>query len=329
MRSIDLLKIKIGNLSKYTQELSEIQPEIVYEKGAWTALKDAFLLSYIRNVYTPIIKNYYDNFYYIDFCAGSGLVRIDKDIILGSPIVAAIAHERPFTKMFFLENDIEKAKALDERMKRLKEFSEFENINYEVIKGDCNIVIDEVIEKMKLKKGSHHRLAFFDPEGLEIDYNTYAKCLKMPTDLIFNFQTSGVYREISSAYKVPEKERIRLSKMFGPSEIWKKCNTREETLQAFEKLLCDTYKNTIYPKVPISRSIKIDSGESFIYHLIFLTRATHGKSPWMRSVDRLKKETEENTGKLVKQALDVFKGRATDLTMFIKDDEMKWIYRRT
>jgi three-Cys-motif partner protein len=228
--SIDLLKTKIENLSEYTQELSVIKPDITYEKGAWTALKDAFLLNYIRNVYTPIIKNFYDNFYYIDFCAGSGLVKIDKDIILGSPIVAAIAHEKPFTKMFFLENDIKKANALDERMKRLKEFSEFNNINYEVIRGDCNKTIDEVIQKMKLIKGSHHRLAFFDPEGLEIDYNTYAKCLKMPTDLIFNFQTPGIHREISSAFKVPERERKRLSKMFGGSDIWKECNTREETL---------------------------------------------------------------------------------------------------
>jgi len=113
--------------------------------------------------------------------------------------------------------------------------------------------------------------------------------------------------------------------MFGKNEIWTACNTREETLKAFEKLLCDTYKKTIQPQVPISRSVKIDSGESYIYHLIFLTRATRGKSPWMRSVDRLKKETEENTGKLVKQALDVFKGRATDLTMFIDDDEIKML----
>jgi len=325
MKSIDLLKIKVENLSKYAQELSEIKPDIIYKKGPWTALKDAFLLSYIRNVYIPIIKNYYENYYYIDFCAGSGLVKIGKDIIIGSPVVAAIAHEKPFTKMFFLEKNEEKADALEERMKRLKEFPEFENINYEVIKGDCNKTVDNVIKKMKVKKGSHHRLAFFDPEGMEIDYNTYAKCLDMYTDLIYNFQTPGIYREISSAFKVPERDRRRLSKMFGKNEIWTACNTREETLKAFEKLLCDTYKKTIQPQVPISRSVKIDSGESYIYHLIFLTRATRGKSPWMRSVDRLKKETEENTGKLVKQALDVFKGRATDLTMFIDDDEIKML----
>lgn len=326
MRSIDSLKIKIENLSEYTQELSEIKPDIVYEKGAWTALKDAFLLTYIRNVYTPIIKNYFENFYYIDFCAGPGLVKIGNDIILGSPIVAAIAHETPFTKMFFLEHDKEKAKALDERMKRLKEFPEFEDIDYEVIDGDCNKTVDKVIKKMMLNKGRHHRLAFFDPEGMEIDYDTYAKCLNMYTDLIFNFQTPGIYREISSAVKVPEWDRRRLSKMFGKNDIWKKCSTREETLNAFENLLCNTYKKTIHPQVPISRSVKIDSGESYIYHLIFLTRNTPGKSPWMRSVDRLKKETEANTGKLVKQALDVFKGRATDLTMFADDDEVKNLY---
>lgn len=323
MNSIESLKIKIENLSKFAGDLSQIEPDIIYEKGAWTALKDAFLFSYIRNVYTPIIKNYFDNFYYIDFCAGPGLVKIDNDVILGSPIIAAIAHEIPFTKMFFLEQNTEKAKALKLRLKRLKEFSEFENINYEVIEGDCNKTFDKVIKKMNSKKGRHHRLAFFDPEGMEINYATYSKCLEMYTDLIFNFQTPGIFREVSCANKFPDRERQRLSKMFGENEIWKECDSREKLLNSFENLLCDTYRKT---NKPISRSVKIDSGQSYIYHLIFLTRYTRGNSPWIKSVDRLKKETEENTGKLVKHALDVFKGRATNLDMFISDDELKILY---
>ena len=279
------------------RKIAKIKKDIVYVTKSWTPLKLIALMLYL-NFYTKVIasqkarKTWCENMVYIDLLAGPGLNKIKKDIVVGSPLIAARAY-KPFDKLILIEKNKISAEALELRLKKL-------GLKPQIFVGDCNDKIDDVIGSIPRKS---HYLAFVDCEGLDVDWLTMSNLLKLNGDLIFNFQTQGVRM-------VPLKARNKAFTKFFGDESWKKCKYEEDFLEC--------YKNKIRQYRSLVEDINVSStSPNFHYNLIFATRRTSGGSPWFDPViGGLKKQVEINTAKSVQLALDILAGRSTNLEMF-------------
>lgn len=299
------LEEKLDSLSKEAEELSNLYEGVYYDVGAWAPLKLIVLLFYL-DVYTKIIPKqipkHFDSMVYVDLLAGPGINRI-RDTghrIIGSPLIAATAAHRPFTKLFLVEGKPERSKALGDRLK-----TEIDKNRFEVYHENCNVAVDKIVEE-HLKKGRPHYLAFIDCQGLDVDWATMEKILKYPGDLIFTFQTALIVR----TRDYPD----RLNKFYG-DDSWKTAKSGDDFLRCYEDKLRE------YRDIVINIRIKEKRRGGFYYHLIFATRKTKGGNPWLQAVDLIKNRIENHTGDAVKYAFDVLSGDATKLDWFISEDD--------
>ncbi|MCU0465055.1 MAG: three-Cys-motif partner protein TcmP [Anaerolineae bacterium] len=123
---------------------------------------------------------------YIDLQAGPGKIKIGSGIELGSPLIALTA-PHPTNHFFFNELGNEEFAALKTRTVNKQGVRLFQQ--------DVNVVVDEVIQQVRAITPRSLNVAFLDPEGLELKWETVSKLANVPsTDLIINFSTGGVRR---------------------------------------------------------------------------------------------------------------------------------------
>lgn len=307
------LEEKLDSLSKEAEKLSNLHEGVYYDVGAWAPLKLIVLLLYL-DVYTKIIPKqipkHFDSMAYLDLLAGPGINRI-RDTghrIIGSPLIAATASHRPFTKLLLVEGKPERSKALEDRLK-----TEIDENRFEVYRENCNVAVDKIVEE-HLKKGRPHYLAFIDCQGLDVDWATMEKILKYPGDLIFTFQTAMIDRA--------QDHSDRLNKFYG-DDSWKTAKSRDDFLRCYEDKLRE------YRDIVINIRIKEKRRGGFYYHLIFATRKTKGGNPWLQAVDLIKNRIENHTGDAVKYAFDVLSGDATKLDWFIPEEDKQDAHQRS
>lgn len=207
-----------------------------------------------------ILKNYVDKFivsmrgkpwramYYLDLQAGPGknVFSPSKEVMLGSPLIALTA-PHPFTHYRFVELDSQNAQALERRISQ----SPYKD-RVQVVQGNCNIVVDEIAREIASLDKSYIEgrwpslnLAFLDPEGLELEWQTVEKLGRMNRmDLIINFSLSGVTR---NAKQIMERDSLsRLDKFFGTlewREIYKSVMDKDNT--HIRRTMLDYYKNRL------------------------------------------------------------------------------------
>ncbi len=273
---------------------------VYYEKnGYWPVKKLIFLKSYLSTVYSAIIPKRWGAFYYIDLLADSGVCKVKEQVILGSALIATLYTHKPFTKMFFVDTNSKSLGALEKRISYLKKLPAYSKINYKIIHKDCNQAIDEILEEMP--ENSHY-LAFIDCENMEVEWVTIQKLLNKSGDLIINFQSCGAARAIKAAQcDIPHS---KLAKFFGV-EVKK---IKEGGLNRDD--LCNLYISNIKKSgrdVCFYIRIKSDEG-SFFYDLIFATRRTKGRNPWLKAVIYTKKKVERTTCKMIETGFSVVDG---------------------
>ncbi|RLI06727.1 hypothetical protein DRO32_05160 [Candidatus Bathyarchaeota archaeon] len=262
------LKNKLLSLKEIAEEISHIYGRIALRAHPWTAIKLLLHALYVP-IYTRIINAY--GFYpviYIDLFSGCGLDIIEtrgtKLLIPGSPIIAAVLAQPPFTQMICVEKDKTYATALKERLSRLMPRNKFI-----VICDDVNNAIDKVIS-MLADKPKAHFLAFIDPYGLELDWDTLARLLSFRGDLWVLYQT----REVLRVRRQPGSEE-KMTRFFG-DERWREFKTE------YELLLYYCFKIQHHGKPSVRRNFVIPiaiRGRGFSYHLIFAARETARGSP--------------------------------------------------
>lgn len=132
-------------------------------------LKD-YLAAYLQA--TNRIRQRGDDITYVDLFAGPGLVqnRETGEISDGSPLTA-IKLDPGFTRFFFVDTDREDVGALQSWTGRLGLGDEAE-----VIRGDCNDVITEIVQKIS-RRGS--AFVFLDPPSPILKWNTVVQLSKM------------------------------------------------------------------------------------------------------------------------------------------------------
>lgn len=139
--------------------------------------KHWFLSRYV-DAFTTAMKGKWAGLHYIDLFAGAGVERLNESGALdwGSPLIAARANH-PFTRLHLCEKNGRKFEALVQRFHRL-------GLDAQVLCGDANKKIDEIVRTIPARTLS---LAFLDPYGLHLEFETISKLSGVRADLIVFF----------------------------------------------------------------------------------------------------------------------------------------------
>lgn len=298
--SLEWIGDRINEIKTYTDELSKIT-DTYYLVKEWTLLKLIFISSFV-DLYTKIIPNHVENWFYIDLFAGCGVNQVisTSDLVLGSSLIAPCFARKPFTKMFLVDDDKEQTEALSKRITYLSRKDNFKNLNPVIYTEDCNKIISSIVEDINEYKSTYHYLACIDPYGMEIDWGTMEVLLELDYgDIMFTYQTQEIARTWGKA-KSNQKSAETMTKFFG-NDDWKYAKGRDDLLKLYENNL------------RIYRSNIIDvliQGKNFKYHLIFATRETKGGTPWLQAVTYIKDKIEEFGGeRLIRTILGYLSGK--------------------
>jgi hypothetical protein len=184
--------------------------------------------------------------------------------------------------------------------KRLRKY----DIESTIIDDDCNIAVNEILENLS---NNDHYLAFIDCEsGLELHWDTLMSLLSKQGDLIFNFQTSNVYRAVSQWQKNKSLEPRRLMNFYG-DESWKLYDSQADCLNGFiQKIQSETNRDIVIP-------LHVRGIPGYSYDLLVATKETRGGSPWMQPILDLQDTYRKLEPKIVQTVVDVIHGRKKTL----------------
>jgi len=146
--------------------------------GQWSSDKHYYLSRYI-DAFTTSMREKWEGLHYIDVFAGAGIERLKESGVLewGSPMLAA--HARfPFARLHLCEKNKAKHKALTARISRIRS-------DCQILCGDANERIDEIVREVPTRNTLS--LAFLDPYGLHLEFETLRKLSDIRADLIIFF----------------------------------------------------------------------------------------------------------------------------------------------
>ena len=318
------VKQRVESLRGGADQLKSIAPDQYNEFGPWSALK-LIIHAATVNMYTKVISDYKDDFFYIDALAGSGVSVYgeEDDCFLGSPILAAKDAAEPFTKMYFIEEDPNNAEALRRRLDAAYNGNSIETTNpqdYQVYEGDAHKKLDEVIDDMwniahqNPSGPNFNHLTFIDNQGLTVGWKEgIEKVAPKPTgDLLINFSSSDIVR---SAHHEPSRDAM--NKFYGGG-MW---DIDDKSKRNLRKKYCDRLTGV---EKPIKVVANVDSGtKSYEYDMIYATRETTHGSGYIDAVDYVREFIEAVDGADVEDMLKVIRGDRTTMEEFLPDDEQE------
>jgi three-Cys-motif partner protein len=152
----------------------------VPEVGEWSHDKHHFLQRSIDAFTTAMRRKRWSGLHYVDLFAGAGIERLQRTRRLewGSPLIAAQARF-PFAGLHLCELDPERCRALSARLDRLAVCSPVQLLN-----DDANRAVVEVVKRIPAHALC---LAFLDPYGLHLDYETLRALADRRADLVVFF----------------------------------------------------------------------------------------------------------------------------------------------
>jgi three-Cys-motif partner protein len=152
--------------------------------------------------------------------------------------------------------------------------------------GDCNVLVDEVLKR--IPSGSLG-LAFVDPQGFEVNFDTLAKFAKRRIDLLYLFPSGiGVRRNLRNFMALSES---RMDKWWG-SKDWRQLPAAK---QAAGEISTSDSQKIIGSLVPEYRQLLAAVGFKYqdeavplftntknaqMYHLLFCSHSKAGLDIW-------------------------------------------------
>jgi three-Cys-motif partner protein len=246
----------------------------VNDAGSWAHDKLAVVTKY-NSAFGTACHNKWDQWFYVDGLAGSGVNRIAEEggrLIWGSPVIALRAGP-PFTRCVFLEQDAARAAALDERTAPLAERRVVEQ-------GEVNA---DLLPMMKLHVPRRHPvLVLLDPYGLEIDWATIRavadfRQYKWKAEILILFNIDGTNRVM---HALERKDHGTLDRFWGDDtwhKLWKEkaaggLSTPDQTRNRWLELYTDKLKDQLGYKYAISKDVRRAGHVGrFKYSLVFAT----------------------------------------------------------
>ena len=246
--------------------------------GGWSKDKHYYLGKYIELFTKTMAKNKnWSGLCYIDLFTGPGkcMVRDYEEEIDGSPLIAL---KFPFMKFIFTELD---TKIIDTLKNRSTTTDKFSHITF--LQGDCNKQINNIIQHIAI---NHLSLAFIDPTGLDINFNTVQILTKNKSmDLIINFpEGMAIKRNLKQFIKSPH---CKLDDFIGDKN-WRslfKQQTLPNEAMATRKIM-NYYRSKLnkigYKETKIGDEILIRSTNRNLplYLLLFASKHPLGNKFW-------------------------------------------------
>lgn len=262
------------------------------ESGPWVAEKLDYLGRYIDVFETSMREKPWRSRNYIDLFAGPGkcYVKESGKVYLGSPLLA-LTTTYPFTHYFFVDSNPQNIQALRERCEASPSYQ-----NIDFLEGDANVVVHEIVARVHAEdhifmesKWSSLNLAFLDPEGLELSWDTVAALASLnKMDLIIHYSQMGLNRYMGKACEAEEETII--DRFFGGRE-WRKiyARFRRKEERFLHRALINHYKQKLQA---LGYSVRLDEETGHeplirnakrrapLYRLLFASKHPLGSNFW-------------------------------------------------
>ena len=268
--------------------------------GSWVAEKLDYLERYINIFEISMHSKPWRKRHYIDLFAGPGkcFVSETRAVYLGSPLLA-LTTSHPFTDYFFVDQDSDSIATLQQRCS-VSPVSDQVNC----VVGDSNLIVREIVEhildvdhKRIPDKWSSLNLAFLDPDGLELQWETVATLARPYTmDLIIHYPQGGLNRYMGKAFKKEEQTVVDL--FFGGTEWRRFCKKyrNRQTRFGIHRLLMDHYKEKLQDlgykealrddEVGDEPLIRNARRKAPLYRLLFASKHPLGHDFWQKVTRR-------------------------------------------
>ena len=246
----------------------------------WSTRKYRLVANYM-DMFSKSMKNKWDKLVYIDLFAGAGVSNYEekKKIVKGSPLLA-LGMEYRFDKYIFCEEIDERIDALRERVNK-----DFAQIDTEIIHGDCNQKVGEIIGEIPEGR-KVLSFCFVDPFKLSsLKFNTIMTLsMNRRIDFLILFPTSMEIRRWRIEYL--KKDHTIIEEFLG-EESWRndwrdnKLSDREFVKfivkQFGEKMISIGYLKNGMDEM---HEIKIADRNQSLYHLAFFSKDKLGYKFW-------------------------------------------------
>lgn len=243
---------------------------IIPEVGEWSRDKHYFLRRYIDAFTTAMRKKRWESLHYIDLFAGAGIERLNDSGQLewGSALIAA---QSPccFDGLHLCELDPGKREALQARVTKFRR-------DVLVLQGDANEKAYEIIPRIPRRTLS---LAFLDPYGLHLYYETLRVLADRRADLIIFFPDHMDALRNWKAYYL-ENPDSNLDRVLGPNASWREIRDEQPKsrwAEALRKLYVEQIKKLGYKHFHYER---IPTDGRRLYLLIFCSKHEAGEKIW-------------------------------------------------
>ena len=240
--------------------------------GQWSSDKHYYLSRYM-DAFTTSMREKWGGLHYIDLFAGAGIERLKESKALewGSPMLAARARF-PFSRLHLCEKSSVKYKALTIRASKVRADSQ-------ILLGDANERVDEIVREVPTRDTLS--LAFLDPYGLHLEFETIRKLSNVRADLIIFFPDRiDALRNWEKYYlKNPDSH---LDRCLGQGADWRSILNATPSNRLAE-VLRELYVNQIrslgYSEFEYQR---INMKGRPLYILIFCSRSNLAAKLWRR-----------------------------------------------
>jgi len=203
----------------------------------------------------------------------------------------SLTTDHPFTDYFFVDMESESIDTLEKRSAASKVPPD----RIRCWKGDANKVVLEITSEIR-KIDSEYipgawpslNLAFLDPEGLELEWNTVAELAKMQRmDLIIHYSQQGIKRMADRA--LISKKEFDIDKFFGDTEWRKVYADCKDDATGIHRPLIDHYKSKLdqlgYVEVKEDEDVWVEplmknGKQAPLYRLLFASKHPLGVKFW-------------------------------------------------
>jgi three-Cys-motif partner protein len=240
--------------------------------GQWSSDKHYYLWRYM-DAFTTSMRKKWDGLHYIDLFAGAGIERLEESQALewGSPMLAAQTRF-PFAKLHLCEKNKMKHKALTTRVSHVRPDSQ-------ILCGDANERIDEIVQEVPTKNTLS--LAFLDPYGLHLEFETLRKLSDIRADMIVFFPDHmDAVRNWEEHYL--EDSNSNLDRCLGSGANWRSfldATPIDRLAEVLRKLYVDQIRSLGYCEFDYQR---ISMKGHPLYILIFCSRSKLAAKLWRR-----------------------------------------------
>lgn len=248
---------------------------LTLEVGPWAKEKLFYIQRYCE-IFNSGMKSKWPVRTYIDIFTGSGrcVVEGTGEEVDGSSLIA-LQCKVPFTHYFF--NDIN-TEAIDSLRRRISSFS---STNIIFLNEDCNVVIQDLRNKLPL---SSLDFCFVDPLNWEIKFDSIRLLTEgRNMDLAITFHSGNMKRVVDDYPNV-------LNDFFGDGEWQQECKSAMAKGQVrLGRILLDAYERRLkglgYIGMHDFTLIRNTMGVP-LYHLVFASKHPRGKDFWSKISQR-------------------------------------------